>query len=232
MLIVLDSFKYLKCHRNPYTRNLVPGIRTFTFPPSSLDSYELDFSLLMVGIAWTRGLFQYSDIEELWNGTEVYLAKNADVDKQPVFVACKINGDLLATEAMREKALNPKLQELCHRVGLLHRNTLYSFRRTAITEVRRTIGTESAKEIAGHKQSGQAIYNYDDQALADMDIPATRLKGTGMDREEIREFFNQATTALYRAEDDPNQMGLTARLDQETKLRMKNDSDYIAIEKT
>jgi hypothetical protein len=79
----------------------------------------------------------------------VFTAK--EVREQAVFVAANQAGGIDVFKPMRSSALNPKLQDLCISIGLLARNTYYSFRRTAIVETRRKHGSEAARDLAFHK---------------------------------------------------------------------------------
>ena len=123
--------------------------------------------------------------------------------------------------------MNVKLREMCDTVGLLDRNTLYSFRRAAIIETRRTMGTEVAKELAGHNQDSQTIYEYDDEPLEDLDLVNMRLDLEQMSRAELRAMFAQAT--LARAKIHPANStteSVVERLRKEADLRAREDEEY------
>lgn len=51
---------------------------------------------------------------------------------------------------MSEQVLNPQLQAMCKKVGILLRNTMYNWRRTAFIDVRISAGLEIAKKILMH----------------------------------------------------------------------------------
>lgn len=151
------TFKYLKNQRNPYTKQLVEGKKTFTFLPTRGERFEFDLSAILLALAFSRGLFPFQTLEELHACENVYIPTVAKVASQPVFVAADHSGDIDVNTAMREYSLNPKLQSMCRSVGLLEQNTIYAFRRTAITETRREMGTEFARELAGHKPNTSSI---------------------------------------------------------------------------
>lgn len=172
--------------------------------PLQSDKYHLDLALLLISLAVSRGLFGCS-VEELFDGTARIIPQIPAISSQAVLVAgTQSVGVIVPTEAMRERALNPMLQEVCTAVGLLQRNTMYSLRRTAIIETRRKHSTETAQELAGHVPFGQAIFSYDHQPLADLDITNDRLDLMTYSSAEMRRMFSQANTARYVQDGQPD----------------------------
>ena len=189
------NFQYVKGARNPHTRKPIPGNRIFTILPLNSDDYHFDLALLMTALAYSRGLFANVDSpEQLFAGTLAKVPKIADIDRQAVFLASN-QAQTLEDRPLHERKLTPKLQEMCNAVGLLQRNTMYSLRRTAITESRRKHGTEHAQDIAFHARGGTSIYSYDDTAFQDFDIANDRLDLDGLSRQELRQMFSQAATS-------------------------------------
>lgn len=138
---------------------------------------------------------------------------------------------------MHESSLNPQLQKMCELVGLFARNTMYSLRRTAITEVRRDSGTEAARELAAHVPESNSIYAYDDEGLADADVVNARMNLPAMPRSEIRKMFNQVTTArivvpmeVIAAQSQLGDAGkgLQEHLNSEASARARADEEYVA----
>jgi hypothetical protein len=102
------EFIYLKLSRDPYTRKLIEGRRAFTFPPSTNSHRpELDFSQLLLCLAFERGLFYYETPEELFNGNEKTLRKVPKIDQRPGFLKSDQGRALQQTEGMKESSLNP-----------------------------------------------------------------------------------------------------------------------------
>lgn len=65
------EFKFVKGHRNPYAGVNIEDKDCFTLPPSTGDQPELDLSLVLLSLAFDRGLFGSRTPEELWEGPEV-----------------------------------------------------------------------------------------------------------------------------------------------------------------
>ena len=72
------------------------------------------------------------------------------MNDQAVFVQAGRASGIEPLKPMRSGSLNDKLPSLCTMIGILDRNTYYSFRRTAIIETRRDSGLEGARELAFH----------------------------------------------------------------------------------
>lgn len=123
---------------------MVEGTRVFTIFLVKGNRYHLDLAMLMVSWAFSRGLFKCETIEELYNGEEFWVPLDDSKIDLPVFLKVDNAGMVIADTPMHERSLNPKLQDMCQRIGLYARNTVYSLRRTAIIETRRTEGTEVA----------------------------------------------------------------------------------------
>ncbi|KAF2279952.1 uncharacterized protein EI97DRAFT_477460 [Westerdykella ornata] len=191
------TFHFLKGQRNPYTRNMLYGSRDFTFIPTTGNRNHLDLASLLLGLAYLRGLF-VDPWDMIWHDDHVYLRKNPDVDEQAVFVAVDVQGRrLLLDTPMKENALNPKLGDMCIDVGLFQRNTMYSLRRAAISETKRRVGSESARELANHRPDGSSLYAYAHRGFADVDITAFRLQEQGLTTEEVAALFRQAVISRF-----------------------------------
>jgi hypothetical protein len=69
------TLRYHKGYRNPHAEEtLVDSSRKFTFMPTVGTRYEFDLSLLLVGLAWNRGLFSaYDSLAEIINGEDAVL---------------------------------------------------------------------------------------------------------------------------------------------------------------
>ncbi len=231
------QFRFIKGARDPYSRKVVHGTRRFTILPLNGDQYHLDLALLMTALAYSRGLFaNVASPEDLFSGTLVNIAKDPRIDQQAVFVASDQSNTLLQNQPMHEKHLTPKLQEMCTAVGLLQRNTMYSLRRTAITESRRKHGTEHAQDLAFHARGGASIYAYDDLAYQDFDIANDRNNLDGMSRTQIREMFSQAATSRIDITDDAlmgfgdSEANLQKKFNTESMRRARTDPTNIANE--
>ncbi|EMC98256.1 hypothetical protein BAUCODRAFT_23062 [Baudoinia panamericana UAMH 10762] len=229
-------FRYLKGYRDPQRKKqMVSGKRTFTFLPINSSRYFLDLTLLLTGLAFSRGLFKYESLEALYGGQEKVLELDEEVKKQAVFVASGQDTKLQVDKALHESGLNPKLQEMCEAVGLFQRNTMYSLRRTAITEVRRKHGTEMAQELAVHIPGGKSLYAYDDETLQDIDLANDRLNLQTMTRAEIRRMFSQSNMARVKFDDSimltgPSAQSLQESLRAESIRRARADPQYEAAE--
>jgi hypothetical protein len=72
------KFRFHKGYRDPHSQEtLVDSSRTFTFIPTMGSRFEFDLSLLLLGLAWNRGLFSsYPSLEDLINGEDVFLKLN------------------------------------------------------------------------------------------------------------------------------------------------------------
>lgn len=221
------TFKFLKNQRNPYTNHMIEGKKVFTFLPTQGDKYELDPSAVLLALAYSRGLFPFKTIEELHADDRFYVPTKPDVEKQAVFVTANQANEIDISGAMREPSLNPKLHQMCVSVGLLEHNTVYSFRRTAITEVRRSKGTEFAREVAGHLPDSRSIISYDIDATRDVDITALRLGEEGVSRAQLREVFRQ----VHRSRVDTESVDLQKELRDRANKRMVVDSGYMDMEK-
>jgi hypothetical protein len=143
--------------------------------------------------AYERGLFTKS-LHELLEGDEQFLQTRPNVAKQPVFVLLNPSGRYSDT-GMKERLLNPKLQAMCLLVGLTKRNTIYSLRRTALSQMKVHYGSESARELAAHVPNGHTLSAYVQQTYAQQDITSVRLQLTGLSRDKISAMFAQARVA-------------------------------------
>lgn len=223
------TFRYLKMQRNPYTSRPVIGQKTFTFLPTRGERYEFDLSAILTALAFSRGLFPFDTLEELYafEPDRMYLPTVEVVSKQAVFLASNQAGTLEPDTPMREGSLNLKLHQMCESVGLLGHNTVYSLRRTAIIEARRAAGVETAREFAGHAPDTASIISYDTEGMADFDATAFRLGEKGIDRATIRQAFAQAKTLRV----DPDTQGhLQEILNERATTAMESDEKYIQME--
>ncbi|KAF2187069.1 hypothetical protein K469DRAFT_705625 [Zopfia rhizophila CBS 207.26] len=107
---------------------------------------------------------------------------------------------------------------------------MYSFRRTAITEMRRTQGTEIAKELAAHRRDGDAIYTCDHESLAYMDISAVRSLGSGLTRQQISEFFRQSNLARGPLAES-GESSLLQKIEEQIVSRLRGHDEYVAQER-
>ena len=123
----------------------------------------LTLAILLI-LACDLELFPLSTIREV-------LARKT---KQAVLVSATQNNDIDVTSPAKELTLDPKLQQMCTAVGLLGRNTIYGFRRTAIIKVRRATDSEFTRQVAGHRPNTDSIVPYDTEDTADVDITALR----------------------------------------------------------
>jgi hypothetical protein len=99
---------------------------------------------------------------------------------------------------MRESALNPFLQNFCLSQGLFLRNTMYSWRRDALSDIQARAGTEQARRLSGHKPSSEAIDADTHRVMTDFDITAFRLQDSGYDAQQIRDIWRQTHSGLYQ----------------------------------
>lgn len=230
------NFRYVKGARDPHVRKQISATRTFTIFPLNSDDYHFDLALLMTALAYSCGLFaDVGSPAELFAGALANLPKVADVDQQAVFLASN-QSQALEQRPMNESQLTPKLQEMCNAVGLMERNTMYSLRRTAITESRRTHGTEHAQDIAFRVRGGGSTYSYNDTAFQDFDIANDRHNLEGFSRTEIRQMFSQAATSRVEAGPAPltdvgdSGTSLTEKLNLESMRCARTDRSNVETE--
>lgn len=223
------TFRFVKGHRDPHRNKVVEGTRTFTIFAVNGDRYNLDLAMVMTSWAFSRGLFKCQTIEELYQGQEFWVPRNESMNENPVFLKVDNGGMIIPNAAMHERSLNPKLQEMCSRVGLYSRNTIYSLRRTAIIETRRTEGTETAQELAMHQMQGRAVYSYDHAVLEDFDIANARNQKGRMERDDIRHMFSQSVIKRYIP--DAIAGGDAAEIDDPTPTAISADDMQKALGK-
>jgi hypothetical protein len=179
-------FRFQKGFRVPYQQKQISAKRRFTILPLNSSRYYLDLALLLTALAFSRGLFLHKSLDKLFRGDEVNIQQDVSVSKEAVFLACDQAGITPGRTAIRENSLNPKLREACDRTSLLARNTVYSFRRGAVTDQRRKSGTEISQGLASHVMQGKSVYSYDTIGLADMDLANIRAGTKTTDRAHIR----------------------------------------------
>jgi len=227
-IAVRITFKYIKGHRDPFSNSSGDGRKMFTFLPTRGERYELDVSAIILGIAFSRGLFPFATLEELLSDDQYYVPTLDEIAEQAVFVAADQANSIVPTQAMLSVALGVKLKQMCVAVGLLEHNTMYSFRRTAIIDTRRKLGTEVAREVAGHAPGSFTYAVYDTEQTADLDIAAMRTGDAPViSREAIRDAFKQANVS--RA--DPQTVDLPKELTQRTRAAMIADPQYQSMER-
>lgn len=221
-IVVRVNFKYDEEH-NPFANSSRDTARQLTFIPIESDRHELDLSALFLAIGWSRGLFPHSSWRELFEDMHRTIPKNADINKLPVFAAADQASGIDPTKPMREFSLVSKLKEMCLAVGLLDRNTTYSWRRTALV----------ARELAGHLSGFDSIYSDDAVGLNDMDISAMRLGFESMSRDDLRAALAQAVVSRVDIENDPTMLNasLTQQLKEEARAKLLVDLEYVAHEK-
>jgi len=183
------TFRFRKGHRDPNRAGAIDAKRTFTVLPVNGDRYHLDLAMVMTSLAFYRGVFKCSTVEELYNGKEKYIPRNEDMNSAPVFLKADKAGMLVDGVPMHEREINPKLQETCSRIGLYARHTIHSFRRTSIIEEHR------------EDFSGEAFHSYDHLVLEDYDISNLRNKKGKMDRSDLKQLFSQAHIPRFGPED-------------------------------
>ena len=199
---VKEIWRHQKGFRVPHKQQQTSGNQKFNIMPLKDNTYHLYLALLRVSLAFSRGLFHYETLYELFNGTELNIQQVDEAADRAVFLASNQSDTLNRTEPMHEKALNAKLREMCDLVGLFRRNTIYGFRRGAIVDSRRKSGTESAKTFAGHAHSGDTIRVYDEDSLADEDIANIRHGSEATSQQAMRKMFSQATTKHVVVDED------------------------------
>lgn len=139
------NWRHQKGFRIPHKPRQVSGERQFTILPLQSNRYHHDLALILVSLAFSRGLFEYESLHELFNGDERNIQQGETVSALPVFLASNQTG-LIPTQPMHEKVLNGKLRAMCDMVGLFGRNTIYVFCRGAIVDTRCKLGTETSQE--------------------------------------------------------------------------------------
>lgn len=165
--------------------------------PTLGNRIELDPSAHLFALAYCRGLFT-QDLDTLFSRDEQFITRlDPRVLQLPVLLACGQDGVLLDSP-MREPALNSYLQAFCLELGLYNRNTMYGFRRDALSDMRLREGTEQARRLAGHAPNSEAIDAYTERMMTDFDITAFRLQEIGLDAEEMKRVWRQTTTAKYQ----------------------------------
>ncbi|KAF7943856.1 uncharacterized protein EAE97_005926 [Botrytis byssoidea] len=177
-------FRFVKGYRDPHGKSRFDPQRTFTFLPIKTTRYHLDAAFVLTGLAFQRGLFgpEFPTIESLHLCKTFHIPKVDAVNANPVLLQTTKGDYLFENVAMREPALNPRLQTTLSALGFFQYFTMYSFRRTAIVDTRQVEGTEEARELTIHISSTASIYAYDKVAMADKDITSVRLGINGDDQ--------------------------------------------------
>jgi hypothetical protein len=234
---VTITFRYLKGFRVSHQQKQLSGIRVFRILPLSNNQYHIDLALHILALAFSRGLFPFQSVEELFASRLRTVPQVPEVSRLPVFVKSNQAGEL-SSEPMHESALNPKLREMCTMVGLLARNSMYSWRRGAIVDSRRKQGTEMSSELANHVQGGKSIYSYD-SGLGDVDFSNIRMGLEGKDRESIRKMFDQASTGIVPLDDDifagadiprRNSLSMKDNIAHSAKVSAQEDEEYVEFD--
>ncbi|KAF2031201.1 hypothetical protein EK21DRAFT_88333 [Setomelanomma holmii] len=126
--------------------------------PTAGNRHFLDAATFLFIGAYPRGLFTKS-LGELLDGDDLFLAICPDISQQPVLIAIDQRGNLTSM-AMKDTALNPKLQDMCVLASLTGHNDMYGLRREALTDAKWTMGLEDARFLAGHRSGSKAIEAY------------------------------------------------------------------------
>jgi len=234
---VTITWRHQKGFRLPHKPKQTSGVKTFVILPLESNRYHQDLALLLLSLAFSRGLFEYENLYELFNGDERNIQQTEAVSGLPVFLASTQAG-LIHDEPMHEKALNGKLRAMCDMVGLYGRNTIYAFRRGAIVDTRRKLGTEAAQEQAGQVIGGRSIYSYDEIGQGDQDLANIRAGTKTTGRSTIRELFSQAVAKRVVVDDEgmTGITGATSSEDQSTlvareaNIRANNDPQATKLE--
>lgn len=157
------------------------------------------------------------------NGDEQFITcLDLNIAQLPVLLACGQDGVLLNT-AMRESALNPFLQNFCLQCGLLNRNTMYSFRREALSSMQLRSSTEQARRLAGHKPNSETIDAYTHRLMTDFDITAFQLQESGLDPQDIRDMWRQAKVTLYQSSSAGQNLKAVLQERVEAQVQLRQD---------
>ena len=206
-MAVKITFRCLKGHRTLHTNEHHAAQKAWTFLPLRGDRLEFDIALLFTATAFKRGLFRCWTIEELYAERDMYPKFTAVINSHPVFLASDALESLRTGVGMRVDSANSKLQQICTYVELFKWNTLYSFRRTMIQEVRRKHGTEYGKYAAALGQNSSAIDSCDEDSQADVDWVADWLNLSTMSRKETRKLYSHYVTARVCMPSDVTSVG-------------------------
>lgn len=101
---------------------------------------------------------------------------------------------------MHYDALNPKLRNTCLRARLSNRNTMYSFRRTGLSETMRAHGNAETKRSSLDTTWILMCYNKDD--VGDIDIQGWAFGITQKPRSDTSREMRQRHNNVYRAQND------------------------------
>ena len=203
------------------------GKREFTLIPTMGSQHTLDPTFHLFTQAYTRGLFK-KPLEELLHGDELFLETQMNINDQPVLLQASPQTGRLTESAMKESALNVKLKEICRLVGLYKHNTIYSLRRTALTEIKRHYGADTARELAAHVRGSDALSAYVQRGEAEKDITAMRLQEFGMTQTEISKMFSQAMIGKFIAADSDET--LIEVLRSRTEDAARSDEEWQALD--
>lgn len=174
-------------------------------------SYFLDPSIFLFALAYERGLFR-QPLQELLDGDEAYLEMTPEGSNQPVFLGVDRSGKT-TNQAMKFQALNPKLQDMCLLAGLSKRNTMYSFRRTAIQEPLRHHGKAEAAMLANHTPGDtRALRRYTERDREEVDLTAMRLGEQGMARDGAAAIWRQSNSIVHYSSSESLKERLLARV--------------------
>ncbi|KAI8940677.1 hypothetical protein NX059_001947 [Plenodomus lindquistii] len=224
------TFRYMKGHRDAYVEDFVERHKKFLFLPEASNRFELDLTLILLGLALERRLFP-GGLDYVTTTDDLFLKVDPVVNAQAVFVASDQSGQSLPDTPMSYNALNPKLSATCLEAGLPSRNTMYSFRRTRIIESKRAFSLELTKETAGHRPDSDAHQRYDTVDQGDLDMQAYRWgKQSGKSRLELQKIFRQSAVELYKPADEDHEDSLKAEVARRVESRLKESDEYIEME--
>lgn len=105
----------------------------------------------------------------------MFIPTNSIIAEQAALVQATQSGELDVTKAMKEAALNTDLRRTAIDIGMLERVSMYSFRREAIIEMQRAMGTELARTLANHIPDSGTVLTYDVTGISGLDVTALRL---------------------------------------------------------
>ncbi|SMR54218.1 unnamed protein product [Zymoseptoria tritici ST99CH_1A5] len=184
-ITVKVTFKYMKGHRDPYAQGSSCQPRR-----SHCSQREVDSRCCLMQLVCGRNAFSFC-VYSYWlrlPTAEVFIV--ADMQKpsrefergqessgqcwtsstavneigKNATMPCKAStqsGELDVTKAMKEAALNTDLRRTAIDIGMLERVSMYSFRREAIIEMQRAMGTELARTLANHIPDSGTVLTYD-----------------------------------------------------------------------
>jgi hypothetical protein len=83
---VRGNWRYQKGSRVPHKQQQSSGNQSFVIMPLKSRIYYQDLALLPVCLAFSRGLFHYEILYDIFNGTEINIQQVEDVSDRPVIL--------------------------------------------------------------------------------------------------------------------------------------------------